>query len=335
MSKKNIYINGIGNISPQATFRQSIGEELATAEGAFFNCQDPKYKLFIKSKLLRRMSRIVRMGLASSQAALDEAQNPDIDAIITGTAWGCVKDTEKFLDTIIENKEQHLTPTAFVQSTHNTVGGQVALIHHNNCYNMSYVQGNVSFESTLVDAMLQFYDDDAAHILVGGIDEQTDKLKQLLERLHCANAKYQVMGEGAAFFVLASQPIENTYAKLAGVNILYKPKDNTAIENSIIHTLKEAGLTIEDVDVVLTGNTTTVLEEELLPNARCRNYKKLCGEYPTSTAFAMAMAANLIKGDAATKKVFDLGNNDINNIVIYNQHKNINHSIILLSKVSN
>jgi len=237
------------------------------------------------------------------------------------------------LETIIENNEQHLTPTAFVQSTHNTVGGQVALMHHNNCYNMSYVQGSVSFESALIDAMLQFYDGDAKNILVGGIDEQTDKLKQLLERLECADAEQQIMGEGSAFFVLANQPTENSYAELAGVDMLYKPKDSTAIENSMINTLKNADLTIEDVDVVLTGNTLSELEEKLFPKASRRNYKKLCGEYPTSTAFAMAMAASLIKGDTATKKAFDLANNDINNVVIYNQHQNINHSIIVLSKI--
>ena len=86
--EKNIYINGIGNISPQATFEPLKDNKLVGPEGAFFKCQEPKYKQFIKSKLLRRMSRIVKMGLAASQVALDQAKNPQIDAIITGTAWG-------------------------------------------------------------------------------------------------------------------------------------------------------------------------------------------------------------------------------------------------------
>ncbi len=328
-----IYINGIGNISPQATFGQAMGTELARSEGAFFNCQEPKYKQFIQSKLLRRMSRAVKMGLASSQAALNEAQNPDIDAIITGTAWGCVKDTEKFLETIIENNEQYLTPTAFVQSTHNTVAGQVALMHHNNCYNMTYVQGTVSFEAALIDATLHFYDNQAKHILVGGIDEQTDKLKLLLERLECASAANKVMGEGAAFFVLADQAGENSYAKLAAVSMFYRPKDRAALENSIVDTLKNADLELGDIDVVLSGNAVTKLEEKLFPNATCSPYKQLCGDYPTSTAFAMALAANLIRGDANTKAALNLANKDIQHIVIYNQDQAINHSIIVLSKL--
>lgn len=332
--KKNIYINGLSNISPQETFYQPMGATIAPPQGAFFTCQEPNYKEFIQKKLLRRMSRIVRMGLATAHKALDDANNPSLDAIISGTAWGCVKDTEKFLETIIENKEAYLTPTAFVQSTHNTVAGQIALLHHNNCYNMSYVQGNVSFESALIDAMLLFYDNKANNILVNGIDEQTEKLGILLERLECAKAGVRVMGEGAACFILSDQPTPNTYAKVAGVNMLYRPKDKTAVQQSIQHTLQEANIPLEAIDVVLTGNKTLAIEKELFPTAEYSQYKTLCGEYPTSTAFAMAVGAQVLKGDLPTKTALGIHKKAPKHILIYNNHQDINHSIILLSKVS-
>ena len=330
--KKNIYINGIGNISPQDSFDQAMGNEIVSAEGAFFACQEPPYKQFIQKKLLRRMSRIVRMGLASSYKALEEAKNPVIDAIITGTAWGCVKETEKFLGTIIENNEEYLTPTAFVQSTHNTVAGQIALMHHNNCYNMTYVQGNVSFESALIDALLLFLDGKAQNILVAGVDEQTDQLKILMKRLSCARES-QPMGEGAACFVLSNSKEENSYAKIAGVNMLYRPKESAAVKNNIIRILKENNMDFTDIDLVLTGNKHPTLEQELFPDTSIFNYKKLCGEYPTSTAFAMALGANLIKGNYNSKKALGLNKDNINNLLIYNQADNINHSVIVLSKV--
>lgn len=330
--KKPIYINGLGAISPQATFYQSIGEELASPQGAFFYCQEPNYKEFIPRKLLRRMSRIVRMGLATAHKALEEAQAPTIDAIISGTAWGCVKDTEKFLETIIENKEQYLTPTAFVQSTHNTVAGQIALQQHNNCYNMSYVQGYVSFESALIDACLLFEDGKAQNILVNGIDEQTEQLQTLLERLQCAQAEKRVMGEGAACFILGKEATENTYAQVAGVTMLYRPKDQQLVKDKIDALLQEAQLTTTDIDVVLTGNADPSLEQELFPAATLTAYKKLCGEYPTSTAFAMAMGAQLIKGDLAVLQALEIPQK-AGHILIYNQHQNVNHSIILLSKI--
>lgn len=328
---KNIYINGIGNISPQATHNNSMSSELALPEGAFFACQEPAYKDFIQSKLLRRMSRVVKMGLTASTMALNEAQNPSVDAIITGTAWGCVEDTEKFLETIIENNEEFLTPTAFVQSTHNTVAGQIALIDNNHCYNMTYVQGSASFESALIDALLHFYDNKAQHILVGGIDEQTDKLKLLLERLNCAVPNKHIMGEGASFFVLSDKKTETSYAKLAAASMLYRPKDETINRASLLQTLKNASLSLEDIDLVLVGSSTDNLND-LFANAAIYPFQQLCGEYPTSTAFAMAIGANLLKGDEGTKAALQLSNS-INNIVIYNQDAQKNHSIIVLTKV--
>lgn len=331
--KKNIYINGIGNISPQETFYKAMGETIAETEGAFFSCKEPNYKEFIQKKLLRRMSRIVRMGLATAHKALDDANRPHLDAIISGTAWGCVKDTEKFLETIIENNEEYLTPTAFVQSTHNTVAGQIALLNHDNCYNMSYVQGHVSFESALIDAILLFYDNKAKNILVNGIDEQTEKLGILLERLQCAKAGTQVMGEGAACLILGAEQTSNTYAELAGATMLYRPKDNASIKQSLQQTLREANLDFEAIDVVLTGNQDQSLEKELFPKATLSSYKKLCGEYPTSTAFATAMAAQILKGDKTTKTALGINKEKVQQVLIYNNHQDINHSIILLSKV--
>jgi len=331
--KKNIYINGLGNISPQETFYKTMGENVAIAEGAFFTCQEPNYKEFIQKKLLRRMSRIIKMGLATAQKALEDAEHPPLDAIISGTAWGCVKDTEKFLETIIEHNEEYLTPTAFVQSTHNTVAGQIALLKHDNCYNMSYVQGHVSFESALIDAMLLFYENKAKNILVNGIDEQTEKLGILLERLHCAKAETSVMGEGAACFILGTEKTPHTYAQLAGATMLYRPKDKASIKQSLQQILQEANLSFEDISIVLSGNKDQSLEKELFPEAAFSNYKKLCGEYPTSTAFATAIAAQLLKGDSWTKTALGINKKEEQHLLIYNNHQDINHSIILLSKV--
>lgn len=51
-----------------------------------------------------------------------------VDAIITATGLGCLADTEKFMNALMDNREQMLNPTAFIQSTFNTVGAQLALL---------------------------------------------------------------------------------------------------------------------------------------------------------------------------------------------------------------
>ena len=84
---------------------------------------------------------------------------------------GCVRDSEKFVSAIIDNDEQYLTPTSFIQSTHNTVGGQIALGIGCKGYNFTYVHSSNSFESSLLDAKLMLQNDEANTILIGGVDE--------------------------------------------------------------------------------------------------------------------------------------------------------------------
>ena len=115
--------------------------------------------------------------------------------------------------------------------------------------------------------------------------------------------------------------------------MLYRPKDKASIKQSLQQTLQENNLDFEAIDVVLTGNQDSSLEKELFPKATLSNYKTLCGEYPTSTAFATAIAAEVLKGDSRTKTALGIHQKEVQQILIYNNHQDINHSIILLSKV--
>ena len=106
-----------------------------------------------------------------------------LDGIITGTGWGCLSDTEKFLISILENGERMLNPTSFIQSTSNTIGAQVALLVDEKNYNNTFVHGGTSFEASMLDAMLKLQDDESKNILVGGIDEMTPTKNHLLGRM--------------------------------------------------------------------------------------------------------------------------------------------------------
>ena len=100
------------------------------------------------------MSKIIKRGIASALIALKDANVENPGAIITGTGWGCWADTEKFLLTMIEQGEEQLTPTAFMQSTHNTVSGQIAISIKCHNYNSTYAHRGVSFERSLQDGMM-------------------------------------------------------------------------------------------------------------------------------------------------------------------------------------
>ncbi len=94
-----VYINGIGNISPQQTWDNSkFLEELEFSEDNRLLCVEPVYKEYISPIRLRRMSRVIKQGITSALIALKDAEVENPGAIITGTGWGCLVDTEKIFN---------------------------------------------------------------------------------------------------------------------------------------------------------------------------------------------------------------------------------------------
>jgi len=176
-----IYINGTGCISHQNTIDVDtfLGNSQITCQPLLL-AQEPDYKDYVPANMLRRMSHIIKMGIVAAKISLQQAELENVDAIITGTGLGCFEDTDKFLKTIIENNEQLLTPTSFIQSTHNTVAGQIALLIKCHNYNFTYTQQGLSFESALIDADMFLNENKNSNVLVGGLDEAIQPYYDLL-----------------------------------------------------------------------------------------------------------------------------------------------------------
>ena len=355
-SKSPVYIIGAGCVSPQNTLvKDTFLEDIAETESRFLEILKPDYRDFIDPKLLRRMSKIVRMGIVSSTVALQDADIGKPDAILTGTGMGCQVDTEKFLNSMIENNEGLLTPTSFIQSTHNTVGGSIALGQKNHNYNLTYVHRTFSFESALLDSMLLLEEKKAKNILLGGFDEITEEswlIKTKIDyyktnpvsnpKVLVDNQKGAQAGEGSSFFVLSNNITENSYAKVIGVDMFFKPTHNRVIENRILSFIKNHSLLVSDIDLVIQGNNGDSefdsiynhIENRMFANNIITYYKHLCGEYDTSTSFAMWVASRILKENKIPEILLRKGSQkrEIRNVLIYNQFRNINHSLILLAK---
>lgn len=83
----DIYINGIGNISSDSSVHDDSNKLLAI---------EPNYSDYIDAKLIRRMSKMVKMGVTASFMALKTAKQNKPEAIIVGTGFGCLDDTHSF-----------------------------------------------------------------------------------------------------------------------------------------------------------------------------------------------------------------------------------------------
>jgi 3-oxoacyl-[acyl-carrier-protein] synthase II len=347
-----MYIRATGNISAQHSFRNNhFLDEVVAYTGSRMNCIEPDYKDIIDPKMIRRMSRIIRMGVAAAKVCLEQGGVEIPDAIITGTAYGCLQDTDMFLTKMVEQKEELLTPTAFIQSTHNTIGAQIGLMIKSNNYNNAFVHGALSFESALLDGMMYLMENAKSNVLVGAVDEITDSSHVILSRfglykrepvsnldLYKTATKGTMAGEGASFFLLSNEPTEKDYAKLDGLYTFYKPKDSESIENHIHEFLKQQSVDINDIDIVITGKNgdaknDSVYEQlgrSVFNNSVLVNYKNLCGEYPTAIGFGLWVAANMLKMKTIPAAL-GVNNRNIKRILIYNHYLDTHHSLLLLS----
>lgn len=349
-----MYIRATGNISPQKTFGHQPLVEVVAYTGNRLACIEPDYKEFIDPKQIRRMSRIIRMGVAAAMECLQEAGVKVPDAIVTGTAYGCLEDTNSFLSKMVEFNEDLLTPTSFIQSTHNTIGAQIGLMLQCNNYNNAFVHRGFSFESALLDGMMLLKENDATNVLVGAIDEITNTSHTILNRLglykqgpvsnldiYKTKTKGTIAGEGAIFFLLANEPAATDYAKLDGLHTFYKPYGINEIEKQVASFLEKHSMNTGDIDLIITGENGDAGEDRIYEqlgktvfnNKASINYKHLCGEYPTAAAFAMWLAAVTIRSGAVPAALNYTGSvyKKIRRILIYNNYQGIHHSLSLLS----
>lgn len=137
---------------------------------------------YVKPLEARRMGKIMKSSLLSSLEALEQAGIAIPDAIITGTAYGCLENSERLLEQIKEEGEGMLKPTYFMQSTHNTIGSNIAIKTHCHGYNVTYTQEGHSLEWAIRDAELLLRSGKVKNVLVGCHDESTPLFNALLEK---------------------------------------------------------------------------------------------------------------------------------------------------------
>lgn len=224
------------------------------------------------ANMRRRMSSILKKGVGVAMDCLKKADINIPDAIITASALGCLADSEKFLKSIIENNEQLLAPTPFIQSTFNTIGGQIAIITGAHGYNVTYSHRDYSFESALLDAITLLKDGIVENVLLGAADENTNTQLAICTRLGMYN-KFNQAKDGVAFFMLSTKASKNPLAIIKSINI-GNIKENEAELNSkynaIVNVGKNFHTQIAQSLIIALGK----LQVELLENIGIKNSDK-------------------------------------------------------------
>ncbi|TDN89428.1 3-oxoacyl-(acyl-carrier-protein) synthase [Salegentibacter sp. 24] len=353
--QNKIYINGLGSISAQPEDLIS-GEAIRVYDENIFSAISPNYKKYINLKAFRRMSKGIKMGITAAQIALKEAEIDMPDSIITGTGEGCKLDTEKFLENLLDQNEKLLSPTAFIQSTHNTIGGQIALNLGCKQYNITYTQNSVSLETAFLDAQIQLREDpEMKVILVGGVDEVSARITsfrkldgQLKQNpiknidLLKVDSQGTITSEGAHFFALSKEKNQKTYAEFQSVSIKNSIQPEEVTEE-ITAFLKIQNVNLLSIDAVILGvngdnrydHYYKDIQLDLFKNTPQLAYKHLVGDFDTASGFAVYLGANILKSGKVLE-VLRLNQVECRNprtILIYNQYLGRDHSLILLSAV--
>lgn len=347
-----IYIKSAEAISPQHTFRvDSVLAEAVAHEKEYLTCLHPDYKTFFNPASLRRMSNVIRMGLATSREALEKASLEQPGAILVGTGLGCVKDTVKFLEQVIGQDEQLLNPTAFIQSTHNTVSGQIALMLGCRNHNLTFSQKGISFETALLEAIMLLGEEKCDNVLIGGVDEITAESYALMVEGGCARplsvsrteGAYEraVAGEGATFFVLAGTGSGSALAKIDDLAIVNSCHDPDQASAELDQFLGRNGLRPEDIDMLVSGRSGDAVRsrvygriESSFPGSPIAGYKHLVGEYDSAMAFGLFLGSRIIAESRVPELVLMEGavGRALDRALVFNYTKNLELSFILITK---
>lgn len=330
-----LYIHHTSSISPQ----EGNGRPKGPVNN-LLKAIEPRYE-GIPANVLRRMSKSVKMGVGAALPLLKHAP----DGILIGTGYGGMEDSIRFLNQIIDYDEGVLTPGTFVQSTANAIASQLGLLHRNTGYNITYVNRGLSFESALLDAAMLVREQPGTSWLAGGVDEisahnyrfeQAEgwyKKEDLTGKdLYAVDTPGTIAGEGAALFLLNGDPA-GAIARIQKIALLGGEEEE--IVRSALTELLEG----QRPDWLLSGENGDsraqhwyrIAESAVGPHTGIARFKHLCGEYPTASAFALWLACNL-PATMPAHLVKRAGIDTPRRILLYNNYKFTQHSLILLEK---
>lgn len=346
----SIYIKSASAISIQQPLTRLDSREPVAYNETHVRCIEPDFKQFLDPIAARRMSRIIKRAIVTSGEVIRESGIAIPDAIISGTGLGCVEDTEKFLHAMLEQGEEFLQPTFFIQSTHNTISSQIAIRHRCHGHNNTHVHRGISFESALQEALLLFRLQGIHSALVGGYDELTPTYFKILGHLGYWRQSVEntlniirepgegtFAGEGSVSLMLTDQPHDSNLARLEAVELFYRPADKEAL---IPEFLARHGMQPSDIDVILTGmngdkeNDAIYLKmtERHFKREQIAFYKPLCGDYATASAFGLHTALHWLKGQCvpAALTLEEKEIRPVRHILLHNHCQDKEHALTLI-----
>ena len=144
---------------------------------------DSDVSIYISAAEGRRMTPQTRRIVAAARKVMEQSGITMPEAIICATQWGCMLQSMRFLQDMLDSDEQQLKPTPFIQSTHNTIASLIAIMTGNNGYNSTYAQGKQSLSCAMADIEAQMSLGLIRNALVLEFDEEVEVWDNVLAHI--------------------------------------------------------------------------------------------------------------------------------------------------------
>jgi 3-oxoacyl-(acyl-carrier-protein) synthase len=299
------------------------------AQAKVHACGEFGAEQFIQPARRRKLSRLQQMALVAARKSLGSALGavpPEKTCVAIGTGFGSLNDTAAFVENMILKDERAPRPSLFTSSVHNTLASQIAIELNISGLNSTPTQREISFETALWQAATELESGRADCALAGAADELNqyqlaagmrrgwwDECSPGIQPFAGGLKKRgrPLPGEGAAVIMLGRA--ESSVPPLAFVSAIrigrLEQQDAGAEARWIAQTLERDGISVADVDLLLTG-ANGLAEPDRFYRAvaaelsrlagrsiGCGAYKHACGEHHSGSAFGLVTAVGLARGE--------------------------------------
>lgn len=285
----------------------------------YYQVVEPDYSQWISAVKSRRMPRSVKLALAAMKCCF-HSEIPT--SIHIGSAYCMLKDSETFLQNLINLNEEALPPTPFIQSTHNTVSGALALELQAGGHNFTFSSRGHSFEDAFLDATL-FADEENEknfYQLVGGVEETSPITINALYHSGCVSEDGIAAGEGTAMFKMSPQRKTDSIASIQNFRTeKFKQQNSEIIQASIADFIHQNEGGIKPSDLFITGDNQSKSSREIYSHIKQSffarnqesNFIKYCGSYPTAVSFGLAFSLSQLQASENAEQCWMIQNHGL------------------------
>ena len=374
-AKADLWIAGTGLLSPEG-----VTAEIALPAGAArtsfpaLRCPDRLTTETIPAARLRRLGRAQKLALVAAERAAREAGSRGAGedarrAVLVGTGLGEMGQTAAFLENLVRKHEAEPLPARFVNSVHNALASQIAILLGCTGENHTFTHGFASFELALWQATVALRAGRARTALVCGADETSPYLSAAGLAFGWWGGSDAASGDGAgrpsdrplpgegAGAVLLTRGEDMTtdgLARIKAVRVLQRGNGSGAVDpESEVEFIRDVagkgGVAISDIDALIVGSNgaadqvaayravTVALGSAAGRTLITATYKDRCGDFCTAAALGLVMAARSVRAGRLGDGLLRSGADDgaagrFANVVLYHLCPTGEHTAILVGR---